>query len=298
MRSYSLSGPGVEDRYRIGVKVEPHGAAGQYIRTELRVGDRLEVGAPRGSFTLDDASGALVLVSAGVGVTPVLAMLHSLRDLRSTREIWWVHGARNRASHAFASEAQALLEDLDHAHRRVWYSQPASTDEAGLDYDAIGRITPEGLDVEGVPIDATYYVCGPNALMEALREGLGARGIAAGRVHTEIFGSERAITPGVVARPSRPPHQLDGVTGAGPLVAFVRSGLTVRWSERFANLLEFAEACDVPVRWSCRAGVCHTCETGLLDGAVEYSPDPLEAPADGNLLLCCSQPSGDLVMDA
>jgi ferredoxin len=81
------------------------------------------------------------------------------------------------------------------------------------------------------------------------------------------------------------------------LISFARSGLSVAWNPKFNNLLEFAEACDVPVRWSCRTGVCHTCETGLISGAVCYRPDPIDAPADGNLLLCCSQPKGELVID-
>jgi ferredoxin len=133
--------------------------------------------------------------------------------------------------------------------------------------------------------------------MDALREGLDARGVPAGRIHTEVFGAPDAITPGVVGRVTRPPHQPDGDTGTGPLISFVRTGLNVRWAQRFRSILELAEACDVPVRWSCRAGVCHTCETGLLDGSVEYSLEPLDAPAEGNVLLCCARPTGDLVID-
>ena len=95
----------------------------------------------------------------------------------------------------------------------------------------------------------------------------------------------------------RPPHQPEGAPGSGPLISFVRTGLNVRWGEGDASILELAEACDVPVRWSCRTGVCHTCETGLLDGTVDYSPEPLEAPADGNLLVCCSRPDTDLAID-
>jgi len=95
----------------------------------------------------------------------------------------------------------------------------------------------------------------------------------------------------------RPPHQPEGEPGSGPLISFVRTGLNVRWGRRFASILELAEACDVPVRWSCRTGVCHTCETGLLEGAVDYVPEPLEAPADGNVLVCCSRPDTDLAID-
>ena len=298
VRSYSLSGSPTGAGYRISIKVEPHGAAGHYIRTRVRVGDRLDVGAPRGSFTLDDRTDPVVLVSAGVGVTPMLAMLHALHDRQSTRDIWWCHGARNEAEHAFAAEAQSLLDDLAHVHRRVWYSQPAPEDQVGTSYDAVGRITLEALEGAGVPLDGSFYLCGPTALMDALREGLVTLGAPVGRVHTEIFGAQGAITPGVVAVPTRPPHPPDDAAATGPLISFVRTGLSVHWGERFASILELAEACDVPVRWSCRAGVCHTCETGLLDGEVEYSSEPLEAPASGNVLICCSRPTGDLVVDA
>jgi ferredoxin-NADP reductase len=297
VRSYSLSGSPGDANYRIGVKVEPHGAAGQYVRTDVRVGDHLEVGAPRGLFILDDSERPVVLASAGVGVTPMLAMVHALHEGRSTRDIWWLHGARNRSEHAFAEETKALLDDLAHVHRHIWYSRPSPTDRAGTDYDAVGRITPEALEAAGVPIDGVYYLCGPTAFMDALRAGLAALGVAAERVHTEIFGAEGSITPGVVAAPMRAPHQPEGAPGSGPLISFVRTGLNVRWGEGRASILELAEACDVPVRWSCRTGVCHTCETGLLDGTVDYFPEPLEAPAAGNLLVCCSRPETDLTID-
>jgi ferredoxin-NADP reductase/MOSC domain-containing protein YiiM len=297
LRSYSLSGLPGSATYRIGVKVEPHGAAGQYIRTDVRVGDQIEVGAPRGLFILDDSERPVVLVSAGVGVTPMQAMLHALHDRRSTREIWWLHGARNRSEHAFAQETKALLDDLAHVHRHIWYSRPGPTDRARADYDAVGRITPEALESAGVPIAGMYYLCGPTAFMDALREGLAALGVAAERLHTEIFGAEGSITPGVVAGPARAPHQPEGAPGSGPLISFVRTGLNVRWGDGRASILELAEACDVPVRWSCRTGVCHTCETGLLDGTVGYFPEPLEAPAEGNLLVCCSRPNTDLAID-
>ena len=81
------------------------------------------------------------------------------------------------------------------------------------------------------------------------------------------------------------------------MVSFSRSGLAVRWREGDQTLLELAEACDVPVRWSCRTGVCHNCESGLISGSVAYQPEPLDPPADGNLLICCARPAEDVVID-
>jgi ferredoxin len=122
-------------------------------------------------------------------------------------------------------------------------------------------------------------------------------GIDSARVHTEIFGAAPSSTPGIAAAPARPPHPPAGPPGDGPEVAFARSGVSARWATAYASLLELAEACDVPVRWSCRTGVCHTCETAVMSGAVGYAPDPVDEPAEGSALICCSQPSADLVLD-
>jgi ferredoxin len=148
-----------------------------------------------------------------------------------------------------------------------------------------------------VPRDADFYICGPPAFMRDLIVGLTGWGVAISRIHTENFGSAPSKTPGVAALPHPPPHPPAGPPGTGPLVSFARTGLSTRWRSEFQSLLELAEACDVPVRWSCRTGVCHTCETGLVEGNVSYEPAPIDAPAGGNLLTCCSKPDGNVVID-
>jgi ferredoxin-NADP reductase len=297
LRSYSLSGAPSGDRYRVSVKRETHGAAGAYIDAQVQVGDLLDASAPRGSFTLKPGDGPVILVSAGVGATPVLAMLHALAAAASSREVWWIYGARNGSEHPFAAETRALLDALPRSRSHIRYSSPGPADRPTVDFNAPGRLGAPVLQELGVPRDADFYLCGPPAFMSDLSAGLVAWGIAADRIHTEIFGSGPSKTPGVAAAAPRPPHLPDGPAGTGPLVSFARSNLNVRWGLRFHSLLEFAEACDVPVRWSCRTGVCHSCETGLIIGAVSYRPDPVEPPADGNVLICCSQPQGDIVID-
>jgi ferredoxin len=148
-----------------------------------------------------------------------------------------------------------------------------------------------------LPKDGDFYVCGPSTFMSDLTLGLATTGIAPGRIHTEMFGAGPSITPGIAAVSSRAPHLPAGTPGTGALVSFARTGLNVRWGPTFNSVLELAEACDVPVRWSCRTGVCHTCETGIVEGTVEYQPDPIDAPADGNVLICCARPMGDIVID-
>jgi ferredoxin-NADP reductase/MOSC domain-containing protein YiiM/ferredoxin len=297
LRNYSLSDLPSADRYRVSVKLEENGAASTYLHNQIRLGDLLEVAAPRGNFTLQPGAKPVVLVSAGVGATPVLAMLQSLAVEISPREVWWLFGARNGEEHPFAEESRDLIKALPHGRRFVAYSRPLSRDRLGVDFDYAGQITVEVLEKLGTPCDADFYLCGPAGFMRDLREGLVASGVSDDRVHTEIFGQGKPITPGVVDRSQAPPHPPEGPVGSGPRVSFVRSGLNACWNAKFSSLLDFAEACDVPVSWACRTGVCHTCESGLISGSVDYQPEPLEPPAQGNLLICCSQPKGDVVID-
>ena len=297
LRSYSLSGPPSEERYRVSVKLEPNGAGGTFLASHVKAGDVLEVSEPRGSFVLQPGSGPVVLLSGGIGATPVMAMLHALATTASPREIWWLHAARNRSSHSFASEARQLIEELGHARGHVWYSRPESGDREGRDYDASGHLDAKALEQLGVPRDGDFYLCGPSSFLADLRAGLAAWGVPLDRIHSEIFSGGPSLTPGVIGARARAPHPAEP-PGTGSLVTFARSGLTVRFRpSQDRSLLELAEACDVPVRWSCRTGVCHNCESGLISGSVGYEPDPLDPPAEGNVLICCSRPQGDVVVD-
>jgi ferredoxin-NADP reductase len=297
LRSYSLSGVPDAARYRITIKEEPHGIASTYLSTQVRAGDVLDVSAPRGAFILRSGDRPVVLLSAGVGVTPMMAMLHVLAADPSPRAVWWIYGARNGRDHPFAREARELLVKLPQAQRYVQYSRPDATDRVGVDYEAAGRLSISVLQKLGVSRQSDFYLCGPPAFLADFTASLGDWGVARDRVHTEIFGSGESVTPGVKKAPRRLPHAPAGSSGEGPKVSFARAGLTVTWGSKFLSLLELAEACDVPVRWSCRTGVCHTCECGLISGSVKYDPQPLEPPADGNLLICCSRPQDDVVID-
>ncbi len=297
-RSYSLSGPASTERYRISVKIEPNGAGGTYLHQHVRVGDTVDVSGPRGSFILQSGDRPVVLLSAGIGATPVLAMLHALAETRSTRPIWWLHSARDGQHHPFAAEVRRLLLALPHGRRYVCYSQPGAGDTMTVDFDATGRLSPSVLDTIGLPRDADVYICGPVRFMSDMKNALATLGVAPERMHVELFNGSESITPGIVGATPRAPHLPTDNAGTGPLVSFARSGIAARWNaSAYQSILELAEACDVPVRWSCRTGVCHTCESGLVSGAVVYGPAPLDQPADGNLLVCCSQPDRDLVID-
>jgi ferredoxin-NADP reductase/MOSC domain-containing protein YiiM len=297
-RSYSLSGPLSTERYRISVKMEPDGAAGTYLREHVRVGDALDVSSPRGSFILESGERPVVLLSAGIGATPVLAMLHALAAARSTQQVLWVHAARDRQHHPFAAEVRRLMLALPHGRSYVCYSRPGPRDQMGKDFDASGHLSRSVFDEAGVPREADVYLCGPTGFMADMKDALAALGVARDRIHVEIFNGSESMTPGVVGATTRTPHLPTNDADTGPLVSFARSGIAAHWkASDYQSILELAEACDVAVRWSCRTGVCHSCESGLVSGAVIYGPEPLDKPADGNLLVCCSQPIGDVVID-
>jgi len=297
LRNYSLSGPPDAGYYRITVKREREGAASGYLCTRLSVGDQLDIAAPRGTFILDHTHAPVLLISAGIGATPVLAMLQALAKEHSDREIWWLHGARSSRDHSFAAETRTLLASLPNVRTHVYFSRPGPHDLEGRDFDSAGRLTPSLLAELEPPRDAEAYLCGPAPFMDEISAGLAAMGIDASHIHTEPFGPAPGLTPGIAATPARTPHPPAGQPGSGPTIEFARSDLAVPWSGDYTSLLELAEACDVPVRWSCRTGVCHNCETTLIAGKLEYSPDPVEPPADGSALICCSQPRDDVVLD-
>jgi ferredoxin-NADP reductase/MOSC domain-containing protein YiiM len=283
LRSYSLSGNGAG--YRISVKYEDHGLVSRWLHNNIHTGSIVDVAAPRGDFYLTEAEGPVVLLSAGVGVTPVLAMLHALAKGRSDREVWWLYTTRDAETQAFAKEVGDLIAELPHARQQVFYTS------------AVGRLDARAIAALGLPRDATVYMCGPDAFMSDMRGALAEAGIDPARIHTELFGALPAINPGIVGKSTVAPHQPHAPTGTGPAVSFSRSGLTVNWSAEYGSILELAEACDVPTRFSCRSGVCHTCVTQVIAGTTAYTQPPLEPPPDGTVLICTAEPVDDVVLD-
>jgi ferredoxin-NADP reductase len=279
----------IGDRYRLGeAEFEVTQPRVTCYRVGLRVGEPelpLDVAAPRGDFTLAAGTGPVLLISAGIGLTPVLAMLHELAATRVDHDVWWIHGARGPREHPLAAEAHALLARMPHGREHVFCSATA------------GRLSKDKLLALDLPAGASAYICGPASFMTDMQDALAAAGVDPARIHTELFGALPSINPGLTGQTSQPPHRPPGPAGTGPMVTFARSGISTRFGATRRSLLELADACDVPTRWSCRSGVCHTCTTPLLSGAVSYAPDPLESPADGEVLICCARPSADIVLD-
>ena len=286
LRSYSLSAGADPRRHRISVKRE--GACSGHLHAAVEPGDVLELSGPSGKFVLDRASRRPVaLLSAGVGATPVLAMLHALAAERSPREVWWVHGARNGSEHPFREEVRELVDRLPNGRLHVLYSRPEPRDVLGRDHHAEGRVDAAALAALGVPRDAEHYLCGPSAFLDGLTAGLRDAGVPDELVRSERFG------PAAARPPSDPAPRT-----APAAVAFSRSGVNATWDSSCPTLLDLAEANGVPAASGCRIGSCHSCRTQVLDGSVRHDPEPLEPPPDGSALLCCALPEGDVVLDA
>ena len=236
LRNYSLSDVPSADHYRVSVKHEVNGVASTYLHTQVRQEDVLEVSAPRGSFTLLQDNSPVVLLSAGVGATPVLAMLHALAAESSPREVWWIYGARDGGDHPFKQEVRPLIQSLPRGRAHIRYSQPRPEDRVGADFDAPGHVSSTVLQEMGVPREANFYLCGPTSFLRDLSAGLNAWGVSGTNIHIEIFGPGESITPGVVNAAASPPHPPAGPSGEGPRVSFARSGLTVPWDSKFGSL--------------------------------------------------------------
>ena len=232
------------------------------------------------AFTLDDGDRPAVLISAGIGATPLLAMLHELHETGSTREVWWFHGARTRAEHAFAGEAQSLVDELAHARHRIWYSRPGPTDRVGVDYDENGRITAEALRAgrRSARWRVLHVRAGP--VHECVARRPRRLGVPPGHVHTEIFGAQGSLTPGVVAAPERraTSTRRPVAHGTAGLVRAIRAERAL--GDEFASILELAEhatfRCDGRV-----APVCATPARAAFSTGPSSTRPTARAPADG-----------------
>ncbi|MGZ5364933.1 MAG: flavin reductase family protein, partial [Mycobacterium sp.] len=192
---------------------------------------------------------------------------------------------RDAQSLAFGGEVSELIDSLANARQRVFFTAES------------GRPDAAAVLALGLPHNAIAYLCGPQPFMADMRGALAGAGIEESQIRSELFGALPPINPGITDAPHRTPHLPDGPPGTGPAVSFARSGITVNSSENYDSILELAEDCDVPTRFSCRSGVCHICATPLVDGTITYRQPPLELPAEGSVLICSAQPCQGVVLD-
>lgn len=296
VRAYSLSGdPADTSRWRISVKQEtnPRGRGSCHLHERVVVGDEIEVAGPSGEFICaEDCDRPVVLLSGGVGVTPMLSMLHRLSSA-STRRVHFIHACENGAVHAFRDEVRRLSSVRPGIGVHVCYRLPR--DEDRDTFDTSGLLTKETLQAL-LPIDDyEVYLCGPPPFMQANWNLLRSLGVARERIHYEFFGpatvleadASRSATESQPPSESKPEQSADG---KAITVRFQPHGEPIAWNPACGSLLEFAEWCGYAPPFSCRTGICNSCVTPLVAGQVGYVQPPLDPPADGYLLLCSAKP--------
>jgi uncharacterized protein len=294
IRTYTLSIAPSDGIYRISVKRE--GAASTYIHQQLSVGDELEARAPLGSFVVDAAEHRpLVLLSAGVGITPLLAMLRhvvyeGLRN-RRVRPTYFVHSTRTKGDRAFDLELQELLTRGGEAIQALRVlSQPEADAREGTDYELHGRIDIHLLKSLLPFDDYDFYLCGPSGFTQDLYDGLRALRIPDDRIHAEQFGPSslrRSISVGSKATEFVTPPAADTKVS----VVFTESAKEATWSPGSGSLLELAETRGLTPEFSCRGGSCGTCKTRVLSGTVSHVCAPGVPLGADEALICCAVPA-------
>ncbi|WP_232665185.1 MOSC domain-containing protein [Pseudonocardia sp. TRM90224] len=294
VRTYTIAGRSADGLgYRLAVKREPAGLASGHLHDGVAAGATVSARAPRGRFVVRAGARPVVLVSAGIGITPMLAMLAELATEETTRDVFFVHGARSSRELAFGQHVRELVATGSRLHSRLLFSRPQPHDRVGVDFDLVGRVTVDVLD-EAVPgLDADFYVCGPVPFMTDVVAGLLAKDVSQEQVHYEFFGAGTSL------------FEQDGDDGAEVLdgdgrpimVTFARSGLTVAWRENSFSLLALAERAGLRPEASCRAGVCNTCVARIDDGDVEYAIEPMDPVTPGKVAVCCARPRSSVMID-
>lgn len=288
IRTYSLSSAPSDGELRISVKAQ--GPASRYLHQQLKVGELLDVRLPMGSFTLDQHSiRPLVLIGAGVGITPLIAMLREQLASGQGRCIHLFHGGRTLADLPFQQELAALQQrsnGLLHIHRAL--SQPEAHAVRGRDYTFASRLSIDQIKASLALDDYDFYLCGPAGFTQDLYEGLRGVHVPDARIHAEAFGPStlRRHTDDNQPTLQQPPPANEPVP-----VYFASSAKEARWVPDSGSLLELAEHRGLSPEFSCRGGSCGTCKTKVVSGQVHYPIPPAELPEPGSVLICCAIPA-------
>ena len=311
IRTYSLSDGPHRERYRLSIKREPApadtpeapaGLSSTYFHDQVEAGTTLRVGAPRGKFTLDsDGERAVVLLSAGVGLTPMISTLNAIVQGGAPRPVWFIHGTRSSREHAMGAHVRRLAEEHDNVHVHIRYSEPDPEDvegRGGRDYDSRGWVD-MALLKQVLPFDDyDFFLCGPQPFMRTLYCGLLSLGMSESRIHYEFFGPGSMLTEEAKPAGAYGGRTAEAELTGGTQVTFARSGVTASWDPACASILDLAEHHGLSLPYSCRSGICHTCVCEVTEGDVEYLDEPQDEPDEGHVLICCSVPTTNLVLEA
>jgi ferredoxin-NADP reductase/phenylpropionate dioxygenase-like ring-hydroxylating dioxygenase large terminal subunit len=290
MRTYTLSTCANPDHYRLSIRRLDPSLVSKFLHDNAKPGVRVEAMAPRGKFVLDQASARpAVLVSGGVGITPMIAIAEHIvaegKRTGSFRPVYFIHGSRSGAEHAFAKHVRALAADHPQMHVHFAYSKPGKGDKLGATHHSEGHVTMDTLKGMLPFGDYDFYLCGPSEFMSSLYTGLTAMNVPPERIHYESFGPGSVLKP-VIAHKAVAAEDAEGIAR----VRFAKSGIDAVWSRDKGNLLELAEEAGIAAAFGCRSGVCGTCTTTIRSGAVDYIEEPLVERAGNEVLLCCSLP--------
>lgn len=192
IRQYSLSAKPNGETYRISVKRENAGLVSNHLHDTLAVGDKVKLAPPAGDFFLNkDSDKPAVLISAGVGLTPMLSMLEELQDKEVATT--WLHAAENGQQHAFKEHAQSLCQSRNDFQYVTWYNNPSAQDVPAEDYQYQGLIDLSKLSETQLPRDSEVYFCGPVPFMQSVAKQLTELGFAPSQIHYECFGPHKIL---------------------------------------------------------------------------------------------------------
>jgi ferredoxin-NADP reductase len=300
IRCYSLSdGSLSDDYYRVTIKrfVKDDGSPGvvsNYFCDHVREGEILNVKAPSGKFFLDvEVERPVVLISGGIGITPMLAMARELTHINDPREIYFFFGCRSGADHMFRDEVIELQKKNPNMRLHICYSRPQNSDVKGEHYNHHSRITMDLMKEVLPSSNYEYYLCGPGPFMDSLVTGLYEWGVPKKDVKFEAFGPATVKTGAKDAAPKVDAGKLPAFE-----IEFSRTGKKVAWEPESANLHEFAEKHGIAIEKSCGAGSCGSCVVAIKKGSVEYDLEPGHEVDEGSCLTCICRPAGNMVIDA
>lgn len=299
-RSYTLSDAPGHDYYRITVKRQgtrdQPGLASSFLHDHIDIGDTIWISEPLGGFALKaQERRPVVLLSAGVGITPMLSMLEAIAAEPDPRQVSFVHGSRNAGEQPMSARLRSLARMHAHIRVSIHHSQASATEIPGEDYDTIGRIDLDFLQWHLTDLDADFYICGPASFVRTLVNGLKSRGISDSQLFCAYFsGNENAVPAFQQSTPIFVEEDLNILTRT---VSLTQSGRSFAWADGYGNLLNLLEKHDIYPMSSCREGTCMSCSTRMISGTVTYDPEPFGDPFEGEILLCCARPETDIELD-
>ena len=287
IRSYTLSDRPGAGHIRLTVKREQEGRVSRYLHDAINVGDTVAVSQPTGEFTLTGAENeAVVLLSGGVGITPMLSIAEHLCAENSGRPVYFLHSSMNNAVQPMPERLREFARQNQNMVVSIHHTVPLPDEVMGVDYDVAGLITKSHL--AGLPMaNSRIYLCGPTSFMETMYQYATDLGFSEHNIHYEFFGEGKKLGVQPVSAPGH----------AGYTIKFSKSGVEAPWNDSVTSILELAEANGLRPDYSCRMGTCATCESRLIKGTFEYDPEPFMEPDDGNLLICCAVPKSDMEID-